>query len=68
MNLYEAIFARKSIRSYTDEPVSEAFLEGVRKGLSALLAEIADLSVPFERKGNVRTDCKYCDFKKLCKR
>jgi hypothetical protein len=60
--------SRLFVGDVADEPVSEAFLEGVRKGLSALLAEIADLSVPFERKGNVRTDCKYCDFKKLCKR
>ena len=69
-NLANSVYAlsRLFVEDVSDDRVSGKFLEGVRSGLSALLAEIADLSVPFERKGNARTDCKYCDFKKLCKR
>lgn len=52
--------------------VSEVALCGkfcslMKDGVSNLLAEIGDLSVPFERRGDEKT-CGWCEFKNICGR
>ncbi len=49
-------------------PLSEEFYSLMGDGLERLLAEIADLSLPFDRTSDVNGVCKYCDFKTLCGR
>lgn len=54
---------------FTDGPMEvelcPEFMEEVSKGLSALLAQIADTSVSFVRTED-ETVCQYCDFKSIC--
>lgn len=68
--LHNSVYAmsRIFVRGIKDEPVTGDLLEDFQAGLSALLAQIADPAVPFERKGDPMYACKYCDYRKLCKR
>ena len=50
-----------------DMPESPEFSRIVREKLSALLKEIADVSVPFRRTRETDT-CQWCDFKAICGR
>ena len=50
-----------------DMPESPEFSRIVRERLSALLKEIADVSVPFRRTQETAT-CQWCDFKAICGR
>lgn len=52
----------------TDVSESATFNSLLRERLSALLSEIADVSVPFRHSGNSEGACKYCDFKTICGR
>ncbi|MEE0955666.1 MAG: nitroreductase family protein [Eubacterium sp.] len=58
MNLYEAIFSRKSVRSFTNEAVSEEILDKIREQFNQILAPFgkvkADYSVLDNRKGQLR--------------
>lgn len=54
MNLYEAIFSRKSVRSYTNEAVSDDILDKVRN-------QFNQISAPF---GNVKADYAVLDNRK----
>jgi len=48
-------------------PVGARFAELIEERLTALLAEIVNLEVPFSRTEDADT-CKYCDFKMICGR
>lgn len=50
-----------------DMPESPEFSRIVREKLSALLKELADVSVPFRRTEDSAT-CQWCDFKAICGR
>ena len=58
-------------RLYTGDmpevPESEEFTRLVKERLKTLLAEIADVSVPFRRTDEAET-CTWCDFKNICGR
>ena len=47
MNLYEAIFARKSVRSYTDEPVSETMLDRIRQYYTEQVSPFESMETDF---------------------
>lgn len=58
MNLYEAIFARKSVRSFTNEAIPEDILDKVRDQFNQITAPFGkcriDYSVLDNRKGQMR--------------
>ena len=58
-------FFVKDVECY---PLSEEFYSLMDAALERLLAEIADLSIPFARTSDTEKVCRYCDFKTLCGR
>ncbi len=56
-------FHRNGVENF---PACDGFIERMDGRLSGLLEEMADTSVPFERRVNLDGHCKYCCFKKLC--
>lgn len=50
-----------------ETPMCPPFNAAMEKGLLAMLAEIADPSLPFART-EVRKECEWCEFKKICGR
>ncbi len=49
----------------TEYPLSDLFYDDMRNGLKRLLADIADVNVPFRRTENAKT-CEWCKFKIIC--
>ena len=59
--------SRLFVRGVENVALDEGFLSLMAERLDALLAEIADLSVPFRRTEDAKT-CEWCDFKNICGR
>lgn len=68
-NISNSIYSpsRLSLNPVEDVSLSPNFLSLMRDRLSALLSELSDQNVPFERT-QVPNNCKYCDFKAICGR
>ena len=47
MNLYEAIFSRKSVRSYTEEPVDETLLDRIRQYYTEQVSPFESMETDF---------------------
>ena len=67
MTLKNSMYAMKDIfvHPVSVYDVSETFIASVDQQLSAVLAEMVDLNVPFKRT-TAFNSCKYCDYKILC--
>ncbi|MCR4824128.1 MAG: PD-(D/E)XK nuclease family protein [Bacteroidales bacterium] len=59
--------SRLFVHSVENVALNDRFLRLMEERVSGLLSEIADLSVPFRRTGDVRA-CEWCDFKSICGR
>ena len=59
--------SRLFVREIESVALNERFLSLMAERLDGLLAEIADLSVPFSRTEDAKT-CQWCDFKNICGR
>ena len=59
--------AKLFVSQVLDVPASQVFISLMKEALSDLLAEIADLDVPFARTADTKT-CSMCDFKMICGR
>ncbi|MCR5352463.1 MAG: PD-(D/E)XK nuclease family protein [Bacteroidales bacterium] len=60
--------SRLFVKEVENVALNERFLSLMAERLDALLAEIADLSVPFRRTDDVTSTCAWCDFKNICGR
>ena len=59
--------SRLFVRGVENVALDEGFLSLMEERLDGLLAEIADLQVPFRRTEDTKT-CEWCDFKNICGR
>lgn len=60
--------SRLFVKEIENVALNARFLSLMAERLDALLAEIADLSVPFRRTDDVVRTCQWCDFKNICGR
>lgn len=65
--LFNSIYqtSRLFVEEIRNEELTDDFCERMEKELSAILTEIADISVPWKRN---TAECEWCDFKNICGR